>query len=176
MKDDTTICVHESGHGLMAFLWNRGPESIELFDEENGTAAQGVCFSRTGLYRHEIDPGNLRDRLLLQKCILVGIAGPAAEFLYCGAMTNCEDDCQFALEQLQFAQPEATVADLSPYVNAAQRILAFPRNWGAVMDLAEALKDKRKLTGDEAKEILRNSSQLAAPPFPPVPIKLGMSF
>jgi hypothetical protein len=174
-KDDFTICVHESSHALMSFLFHRGPESMEIFDKENDNGAHGICFSKTGLYEHEIDPGNPRDRLLLQKCILVGVAGPAGEFLYSGKVSGCEDDHEFALEQLRFVQPAATISDLSPYVNSSQRILAVPRNWGAVMDLAGALEKKRKLSGVEAKEILRNSRQPATPPFPPVNVKLRMN-
>ncbi|MGA3118847.1 MAG: hypothetical protein ABSF90_31050 [Syntrophobacteraceae bacterium] len=168
--NDFTTHVHEAGHGVMAYLWQAGPVRIEPFNRGDDT--YGVSFSNTGLHQDQINSGNPKDRQLVQKCILVAMAGPAAEYLFSGTAANFETDAEDALEQLRFIQPEATLSSLESYANTAQRILAEPRNWGAVMALAEALREKRKLTGDEAKEILRNSRQLAEPPFPPVEITI----
>jgi hypothetical protein len=175
MKDDLTVCVHESGHALMAFLWQCGPLGLEIFDDPGSNDPQGICLSLTGLDKDAINLGNPKHIQFLQKCILVGVAGPAAEFLYRGETMNGEDDVRYALEQLRFIQPQATVEKISPYLNVAIRSLAVPRNWGAVMKLAKALRKKRKLSEHEAKGILRNSRQPVKPPFPPVDVKLRES-
>lgn len=162
---------HESGHAVMAWLMNRGPYSIEIFENQQDEKV-GKVEMLTGFDPGELRPDIEKDLESAKEAILCILGGVAADLLSGGESDGSYGDHEDALEVLKMVKPTAEDEDLLPFVLTAQEILARPENWGRVMQMAEILCDIDFLSGERAREIIANSEWVEEPFRKPVKVRI----
>lgn len=157
---DPLAAIHEAGHGVMSYLMRRGPLSIRIC--QAGEEIQGVVESITGLEPDEINEKNVRE------CVLVALAGPAAEILQTDECPgNIDDDVLDALETLRLLDSNAELGDLVPYFFEAQKRLATAKNWGFLLAVSQRLIERRYMDGEDFMGLVRTCKCREKPPYRP---------
>ncbi len=168
LREEFIVALHEGGHSVMASFFNRGPVYVCIYpDEADPSVTIGRTDSLTGLEEHEICPRNIHE------CVMVALAGSMAEILYCGSSGGFDDDVEDALADLRLFNPLANFDDLREHVWECQQILADPIIWGKVLSLAEALYERRELSGVEAQGIVQTCERLEFPEFEPSRLRIA---
>jgi len=164
-EEEFLVALHEAGHAVLAYRFKRGPTKIALY-KRDGVTTGGITRSRTGLNPEDVEPGNPKSFEDVGQCILCTLGGIGAEFLYRGYATRSDADYHRALTLLRYWNQEATPEDLEFYFSAAQMFLSDRESWGAVLELADVLRRKRKLSGYQARQVIYNSDRVESTLFP----------
>jgi hypothetical protein len=173
----TRTAHHESGHAVVAVIYGHGIDGVEM--GKPGEDVRGRLLSREA---DDVDGW--------RKCLLVALAGPLTDAIYCGK----SDNEVAKLTALDLRLDHGAAGDWHNAVNAATRLLTearakdsdiawlsdillrkaiqhviadlhLPPVWNAVEEMAERLLSAERLTEKEVFDITREVPRLPLPEF-----------
>lgn len=152
---------HEAGHAVMCHMLGVRLKSISVgWDELYGGETDHAKLQYAGV---PIDPKDTRARLRLEKAIMLCMAGPLAQQKFAPAGTHgdyggaLDFDVAFRLALRSFRSRKTAAAYLAFIQAWISQKWQEPRVWAAVERVARALIKDRKLSGHQARSIIRGS-------------------
>lgn len=158
----SAAAYHEAGHAVMCRLMRFRLRSISVGNDElaAGQTTHDIARHRTREGVGETDAVRRR----VEKTILVCLAGPLAQARYDGENPKASNggavdvDTAFDLALRLFRSKRTATAFLKFAEEWARQKLDEPSTWAAVEALAGALLREGRLSGSQARAIIREAS------------------
>ncbi len=164
MNDLAKIAYHEAGHAVAAYVVKRAFQHVSI--EEDEESLGHVMFRKfSDKFQPEYQEED-RIRPLLEKCIIVGLAGEVAE----KKSYNAEIDFQSSMSDFSKAFDYicylvGTVEEAEAFLNwmivRTKNIIYLDFNWNAVKVLAEQLIKRKRIGYRLARKIIFDAQQEA---------------
>ena len=147
---------HEAGHVVAAYCVRRGFSYVSI---EPGEDSLGhVVYQKFRDSFHPDYDEKIKIRPLLEKVIIIGLAGYVAEKIFTGKRA-ADDDFQIAFENacIITGSAEEASAFLKWLLIRTENMVRLPHNWAAVQALAEELLKVKKIGYHRARKIIREA-------------------
>jgi hypothetical protein len=154
---DELVCYHEAGHVVMAFyLGGRVSSATIEPDRDDGPRLDGGVQVVWPVSR-------LSDRELMEKCLLVALAGPVAEMIHSGNpyhpgfIEEWKQDWQSAWDaaKLLARDDRRRLTLLEETTAELYRLFSKDRLWQAIAALADELSAHETLDEEQIVEIVQ---------------------
>lgn len=163
-KQLAATAYHEAGHAIMAWYLNRKIKSVSILKNEDSLGRTNYKGWKAKIDTNEVSEE--RARPYIEKAILVGLAGEVAEHIYTGRHnwrgSSGDYDAALRLAMLLIHDLED---ELPAYIKwlrlRARNILQVASHWHALKTLAEALLERKEMSGAEARETIFKSFEAA---------------
>ena len=149
---------HEAGHAFMAYYVGGRVREVTIEPENDDES-----FRRYGDIRVELSNEQNTQRDIVEKCILVALAGPVAESIYRGEplhpafVSEWRSDWQTAwrLAEPLIADEQKRLQFLERLIPDLRAVIDAEYSWAAVSAIADHLLAYDLMEGDEVEEIYR---------------------
>lgn len=155
------IAYHEAGHAVAAFELRRAIKSVDIIPDTEDDRQGALHNTKINFEGVAWDNGN-KYRSKIERAVIIFFAGYIAEKKYSCKTTFAFKnltDTHRALDYLDYltGSDEESGAYAGWLFVKTQNLMNLPYNWNAVIAVADALLQKRKLSQKECREIIQNS-------------------
>ena len=151
------IAYHEAGHAVAAFLVRRAFRYVTIKPGEDSLGH--ILFRKfSDSFRPDIEYDEHKLRPPLEKVIITGLAGHAAESIYAGRnnWVGSRKDFHNAVDYATYliGEPKELEAYMKWLLIHTRNKLCHPMHWGAVKALAEELLKQDRIGYRKARKII----------------------
>ena len=161
--DETFVAYHEAGHAVAAFDQRLRYKYVSIIPDDKGSLGQVQLASFPEDFQPDIDV-TLRDRLRIEKIVIINFAGSMAEAKYRGEEpeygAECADDWKSAMDLASYAcgSPEEEEAYVNWLFVRAKNMFNVPHIWQMVEGLAKELLVRKKIGYQTSREIMKEAA------------------
>ena len=155
------IAYHEAGHAFMAFYQRCTCRHASIIPDEKDNSLGHILNGKRARVEYDRISPSSKDRLQIEKYILVAYAGNAAERLLTrrkvsdGSHKDFQDAYDYV--SLLIQDEEEVYAYLKWLQLRAENILSIRYNWFAVEVLAKELLKRKYIGGKQVRQIIRQA-------------------
>lgn len=172
MRTRHLTAVHEGGHCVAAWYVGARVHEVCLLDYDRGTCSRSHA-GLNYLAHHNIDKEEVRDGVLI---VLAGIGAMTRKALELGTLhavwdtESAQSDLTYCMSRLYLIDPTCGLLNLTfdqfymQYGQPARTFPYWPGLWPTIEAVANALLQKRRLSGQEAVAVILDNWQGTLPP------------
>ena len=163
VDEDRIAAFHEAGHAVAAWAQGVGMEYATIGHKDGAT----------GRIALEQEPGLLGSNSGMERLIRISLAGPIAQQRACGG-TGIDQEkagADMIIVRALFLVISGGKIDSFPQFIArltaeTEALIGQPMNWARMLAVADALVERRMLTGQELAEVIKAVAAGIDPPPP----------
>ena len=169
--EDRIAAFHEAGHAIAAWAQGVGMDYATIGFEEGAT----------GRIALEQEPQLLESVASMERLIRISLAGPIAQQRACGANETDREKAgaDMIIVRALFLVISGGKIDCFPQFIArltaeTEALIYEPMNWARMLAVANALAERRMLTGPELVEVIKAVPAGIDPPPPTCPVSCAV--